>query len=252
MSRNKGLDEPEIVDNLLFTSNFHNKPYPFISPTKPENSAAGKNVIVTGGGTGIGKAIAISFAQAGAKSVSILGRRESKLQDVVRAISKAGGTKVTSRVADLTDMAQTVQAVSSISSEVGPIDIFVSNAASLGPIRTVTHYDANDILDVIRSNVISTLHAAQAFLSVAAMQSPVFINISAALAHERPLPMFGVGGYSMSKLAGLKLLDYFGAENPLVRIIHVQPGIVQTEMSQSDIDRDDRESVINLVQYVMY
>lgn len=51
---------------MSFTKTYHNKPYDLISPSRPELSASGKNVVITGGGTGVGKSIALSFAQAGA------------------------------------------------------------------------------------------------------------------------------------------------------------------------------------------
>ena len=73
----------EVPPFVSFTKTYHNKPYDDISPTRPELSAAGKNVVVTGGGTGIGKAIATAFTQAGAKSVAILGRRLDKLEAAV-------------------------------------------------------------------------------------------------------------------------------------------------------------------------
>ena len=52
-------------------------------------SAAEKKFVVTGGGTGIGRAIAVAFAQAGASSVSILGRRLDRLQSAVGAFTAA-------------------------------------------------------------------------------------------------------------------------------------------------------------------
>lgn len=64
---------------VSFTQTWHNKPYDYISPDRQELSMAGQNVVVVGGGTGIGKATAIAFAQAGAASVSILGRHVDRV-----------------------------------------------------------------------------------------------------------------------------------------------------------------------------
>lgn len=64
----------------VFTKRWHTKRYSTISPTRPENAAFGKIVIVTGGGTGIGAAIAKAFAEAGAAGIGLIGRREEPLK----------------------------------------------------------------------------------------------------------------------------------------------------------------------------
>ncbi|KAI1044134.1 hypothetical protein LB505_010555 [Fusarium chuoi] len=80
------------MDNFVsFTKTWHNKPYPSIDPTRPELSAAGKFVAITGGGTGIGRSIAIAFAQAGASTVAILGRRLDRLEIAAAEIAEASG-----------------------------------------------------------------------------------------------------------------------------------------------------------------
>jgi hypothetical protein len=77
MSLKESINTPSF---FYFTKTWHSKPYPAISPTRPELSVAGKNIVVTGCGAGIGKAIAMSFAQAGASSITIHGRREGRLK----------------------------------------------------------------------------------------------------------------------------------------------------------------------------
>jgi NADPH:quinone reductase-like Zn-dependent oxidoreductase len=68
------------------TSTWHTKTYQSISPTRPELSAKGKTVVVTGGGTGIGAETARYFAEAGASRIAIFGRREQPLLDTKASI----------------------------------------------------------------------------------------------------------------------------------------------------------------------
>ncbi|KAJ5888244.1 oxidoreductase, partial [Penicillium taxi] len=62
--------------------------YDSISPARPELSAKGKTVLVTGGGTGIGAETAIYFAQADASRIALLGRREQPLLDTKATIEQ--------------------------------------------------------------------------------------------------------------------------------------------------------------------
>jgi hypothetical protein len=71
---------------VSLTTTWHYRPYQAISPTRPEVSAAERHRVIAGGGTSIGKAAAIAFAQAGAKSVSIIRRRIDRLETAGAAI----------------------------------------------------------------------------------------------------------------------------------------------------------------------
>jgi NAD(P)-dependent dehydrogenase (short-subunit alcohol dehydrogenase family) len=68
------------------TLTWHTNTYQSISPTRPELSAKGKTVVVTGGGTGIGAETARYFAEAGASRIALLGRREQPLLDTKASI----------------------------------------------------------------------------------------------------------------------------------------------------------------------
>lgn len=104
---------------------------------RPELSVTGKHVVITGGGTGggtgIGKAAAIAFAQANAKSVSIVGRRIDRLQTAGQEIKEANSsTQVVLQTGDITNRASIKAALGAIAGKIGSkIDIFLNNAGML-------------------------------------------------------------------------------------------------------------------------
>jgi NAD(P)-dependent dehydrogenase (short-subunit alcohol dehydrogenase family) len=82
--------------------------------------------LVTGGGRGIGRAIALAFAQAGAK-VGITARTVTELDDVVAIAQKAGGN-VVAIAADLLDKEAPKEILQQMSAKLGPVEILVNNA----------------------------------------------------------------------------------------------------------------------------
>lgn len=217
-------------DIISFTEKWHNEPYPFISPTRPELSAAGKNVVITGGGTGIGNAIAVAFAQAGAKSVAILGRREEKLKNGAANISAAAskGTQVLYETADLLDLDKTNTAFESIVTKVGNIDVLVSNAGELPPPGPIVDSNGKKLVAAISSSILAVFHSFQAFESHAGPE-PILLHTSSCMANMSPTP--GMGAYSVSKAATTKLVDFIAVENPNLHAVNVQPGWVATDIN---------------------
>jgi threonine dehydrogenase-like Zn-dependent dehydrogenase len=88
------------------TKTWHNAPYPQISPLRPELQVTDKVVFITGGGTGIGKATALAYAQAGAKCIAIFGRRVDKLSAAAEEIRKANPNGTTTVVYEGVDLSQ--------------------------------------------------------------------------------------------------------------------------------------------------
>lgn len=224
------MADPSVMPKRIsFTKTWHTKPYPYISPTRPELSADGKNVVITGGGTGIGNAIGIAFAQAGAKSVSILGRRLEKLESGaanISAVSKK--TQVLYEVADLLNRSQVDIAFKAIVEKVGKVDILVSNAAYIVTPGSIVDCSPDILLRGFEVNVMGALNAAQAFMLVSG-SDPVLLNTSTCLAHMSPWS--GVGPYAITKAANLKMMDSLAIDNPDVHIVNVQPGWVATDMN---------------------
>lgn len=217
---------------ISFTKTWHNKPYAFISPTRPELSAAGKNVVITGGGTGIGKAIAIAFAQAGAKSVAIIGRRLDRLGTAADAIKAAGTlTQVIVETGDVTKIDSIRTALNNIVDQVGEIDIFASNAGTLPEEGPVHSYSEAQLRLGFEINVMGAFNSLQAFLPLAAPGAKLF-NTGSGIGHWAPLPEVpGVFSYAATKAATLKMFDYFASENPDIHVVSIQPGIIATEIN---------------------
>jgi meso-butanediol dehydrogenase / (S,S)-butanediol dehydrogenase / diacetyl reductase len=110
----------------------------------------GKTAMITGGGTGIGRAIALAYAREGAK-VAVLGRRRHQLEEVVKEASQLGGTgKVT--VCDVTRREQIQEAVREVESAFGPVNVLVNNAGTLS-VSTVDSISEEDWDRVLETNL---------------------------------------------------------------------------------------------------
>jgi NADP-dependent 3-hydroxy acid dehydrogenase YdfG len=119
---------------------WRNDTYPAIDPTRPELSAKGKKIIVTGGGAGIGKGTVEAFAQAGAASIAITGRRLDKLTETKEYIESKYKTPVSIYAADVTDVAAMKKAASGI----GAWDVLVMNAGFLSQPNTIQDSEVNE------------------------------------------------------------------------------------------------------------
>ncbi|KAJ9638533.1 uncharacterized protein PV06_09581 [Exophiala oligosperma] len=225
---------PPLKSFVSFTKTWHNSPYPGISPTRPELSAAGKNVVITGGGTGIGKAAAIAFAQAGAKSVGIIGRRIDRLETARAEITAASpSTRVVWKTGDVTDRASIEGALRAIVAETddSKIDIFVNNAGILPKEASVIDYPESEIRRCFETNLVGSFNALQAFTPLAAPGAKL-LNIGSSISHWAPLPEVpGVWAYAAAKAAALKMVDYYAAEHTHIHVVSMHPGIVGTEIN---------------------
>lgn len=205
-----------------FTKTYHQDTYPAIDASRPELSVKGKRVVITGGGSGIGAATAEAFAVAGAAEIIILGRTEKTLketQDLIK--SKHKDVKVLALIADIAD-STSVKKVFDFIAQLGPIDIYVSNAANIAPLKPIDASDLVQYWKVFETNILGALYAIQAVLKNISKDG-VVINVSSGAAHG-PL-LHGNSAYTASKLAGIRLFDFILKENPSLRVFNLQPAI---------------------------
>src|SRR5213592_4876207 len=108
-------------------------------------SFEGKKALVTGGGRGIGRAIALAFARQGADADVALAARGRDELDAVAGEIRALGRKAFIHVVDLADTDRAVNMVNAAAGELGSLDILVNNAGgitevpgSMGPLAEAT------------------------------------------------------------------------------------------------------------------
>jgi NAD(P)-dependent dehydrogenase (short-subunit alcohol dehydrogenase family) len=108
------------------------EPPPLGTTALPEGTFAGSVALVTGGGTGLGKAIAIEFARLGA-AVAIVSRSEDHLDAGRRAVEGLGA-RAFATGCDIRDPEQVAAAFDAVTSELGPPDVLINNAAGNFPV----------------------------------------------------------------------------------------------------------------------
>ena len=214
-----------------YTKKFHHDTYPAIDPTRAELSAAGKVVLVTGGGQGIGAAIAKAFSQAKAADIIITGRKQDTLSTVKSSIEALPGNKsrVHTFVADISDERRMNNVFAEVVKSIGRVHVYVANAAYYPDSGRFTDVPVEELWRGFEINVKGLMIGAQAFLKSTALSDVAFINISSAAVHFR---YFGSqGAYVASKIAATRLMDYIAEENPHLRVYNLQPGLLPTEMA---------------------
>ncbi|KAL8663558.1 MAG: hypothetical protein Q9202_003746 [Teloschistes flavicans] len=211
------------------TEKIHHDTYKGIDPAKSELSAKNKRVLITGGGSAIGRAIAKAFATARAKEIAITGRTEAALLETKKLIeTESPGVTVTPIVADVTDQ----QAIEDAFQSFGTIDILVNNAGFMPDLCPIKDSPLEEWWRGFEINVKGSFIVTQAFLKVASPRAAL-VNITAGLVHHKdPLP--GYTSYVSSKAASAKFFQMLQQEHPELRVMNVHPGVIQSAMLEKN------------------
>lgn len=190
------------------------------------SSVAGKVVVITGGGTGIGAATAERYAAEGAK-VAVLGRRLEPLQDI------AARTGALALQADAADGAAMTAAMTRVVSELGGVDVLVANAGGggLNPVGETSDEEWDFALRNNLTTAFVTIRAALPHLLVSKGQIVILASLAGVFAGP------SVAGYTVGKhaLIGLtkSLARDYGKHG--IRVNAVCPGWVRTPMADGEM-----------------
>jgi NAD(P)-dependent dehydrogenase (short-subunit alcohol dehydrogenase family) len=211
------------------TKTWHKTIYPSLDPTRPELSAKGKTIVITGGGTGIGAEAAKYFAKAGASRVAILGRREQPLLDTKSAIeAEFPNVEIIAIAADITNNSEVQAAFEKVAAK-SKIDVLCSNAAKLGAMGPIASLGADEWLDGIFVNLRGNFNVAKAFLAHCAKDG-VIIETNSSAAHLDIAP--GFSEYNVAKMATARFWQCLQFEHPELSVFSFQPGAVATDMNR--------------------
>ena len=190
---------------------------------------AGKVAVITGGGTGIGRAIALAFAQEGAL-VAVAGRRLEKLRETVALLKQSGGDALALEC-DVTSAADTKRLVKAAEERFGKVNVLVNNAGALS-VSTIETISEEDWDHVMAANLKGPFLMSRAALpAMRRAGGGSIINIGSVLGiaaiRDRAAYCASKGGVAM--LTKAMALDH---AQDKIRVNCVCPSIVESEMTQ--------------------
>jgi len=190
-----------------------------------------KTVLITGAGSGIGRAAAETFAQQGAQ-VAVADINQRNADETVSAICQAGGT-ATAFVSDVSQRAAVATMVAAVRQTYGAIHILVNNAGIALPSMSVVDVDAATWQRVLQVNLKSMLFCCQAVVpQMIAAGGGRIVNTASTAAK---VPRWEIGPYCVSKAAVLHFTRCLAMElaQHQITVNAVGPGATITNLRQN-------------------
>jgi 3-oxoacyl-[acyl-carrier protein] reductase len=189
-------------------------------------SLQGKKVIITGGGRGIGRAVATALAAEGVH-VGLIGRTEENVKTVADSLNEV---KTAYAAADVSSLEDVTAAITKVKEELGGVDILINNAgiAKFGGFMDLDPAEWKQMIDV---NLMGVYNATRAVLpDLIEQKSGDIINISST-AGQKGAP--ATSAYSASKFGVLGLTESLAMEvrKHNIRVTALTPSTVATDMA---------------------
>lgn len=206
---------------------------------KVEGAAA----LVTGGSQGLGAALARALARRGARVV-VAARHAGPLEDVVREIREAGG-EAHALAADMGNKEDILPLAGAAAALVGPLDLLVHNASTLGPVplRLLSDTECEDLVRALEVNLVGPFRLTKAVAGSMALRGTGLVVAITSDAGVVPYERWGA--YGASKAALDHMMRIWAAElaGTGVRTLAVDPGEMDTEMHAQAMPEADRSGL---------
>ena len=204
----------------------------------------GRVALVTGRGSGIGKAAAITLAREGAK-IGVLGRTRSELDKTVAEIAAEGGTAIALE-ADIADEEAMRAAVAKLVETYHRLDIVVANAGINGVWAPIDDLAPEEWDKTIRINLRGTYLTLHVTVPQMKAQGGGSIIVVSSINGNRTFTSPGATAYSATKAAQVAMVQQLALElaRHKIRINAVCPGKIDTEIDDNTSLRDQEETAV--------
>jgi NAD(P)-dependent dehydrogenase (short-subunit alcohol dehydrogenase family) len=204
----------------------------------------GKVALVTGAGSGIGKATAARFAQEGAR-VGVLSRTEEEILTTVQEIAQAGGQAIP-LLADISDADQMRRAVQELIRAYGKLNIVFANAGINGvwaPIDELQPEEWDRTININLRGTYLTIHFSIPHLKKAGGGS---IIITSSINGTRTFTTSGATAYSCTKAAQVAMTQMLALElaQHRIRVNAVCPGKITSQIDENTSQRDTEKAAV--------
>ncbi len=191
----------------------------------------GRVALITGGGRGIGRAIARACAAEGAR-LAVVARTAAELEETARLVEQESGAEAITLAADVSNRQQVEAAVAQTLGHYGAIDVLVNNAGNIGPVNALWNCDPDDWARTVAVHLMGVFYGCHAVL-------PAMLERG----RGRIVNMSGVGGpnasaYDAAKTAIVNLTENLALElkDTPITVNAISPGSIHTRMWEETRD----------------
>jgi NAD(P)-dependent dehydrogenase (short-subunit alcohol dehydrogenase family) len=197
--------------------------------SRDERPLSGQVAVVTGGGRGIGRAVAQGLAAQGA-AVAVIARSENELAESVRLIEATGGQGLVVP-ADVTDVQSVTHVMQAVEQQLGPIDLLVNNAGIITPLGPAWEVEPAEWRRAMEVNVYGPYLCAAAVLrGMIGRRRGRIVNMASTAGLQA---IAYASAYVVSKTALIRLAESLAAETKEhgISVFAIHPGTVHTPMN---------------------